>query len=98
MRAGLTEAVRRERKVVQSGQGADEVLGGYDWYPPLLAASGSALDVYTPPFFDGDDAGVRALLADAPDEDVSLAFARAWFSRAGAATPVDRALRLDPEV
>ena len=36
----LSEAVRRERKVVQSGQGADEVLGGYDWYPPLLAASG----------------------------------------------------------
>ena len=32
----LSEAVRRERKVVQSGQGADEVLGGYDWYPPLL--------------------------------------------------------------
>ena len=25
----LSEAVRRERKVVQSGQGADEVLGGY---------------------------------------------------------------------
>ena len=36
----LSEAVRRERKVVQSGQGADEVLGGYDWYPPLLRRSG----------------------------------------------------------
>ena len=32
------EAVARERKVVQSGQGADEVLGGYYWYPPLLEA------------------------------------------------------------
>ena len=36
----LSEAVRRERKVVQSGQGADEVLGGYSWYPPLLDADG----------------------------------------------------------
>ena len=30
-------------KVVQSGQGADEVLGGYDWYPPLAVVRGSAV-------------------------------------------------------
>jgi asparagine synthase (glutamine-hydrolysing) len=94
----LSEAVRRDRKVVQSGQGADEVLGGYDWYPPLLSASGSGLDTYAASFFDRDDAGVRALLADAPDDDVSMEFARGWFTRDGAATPVDRALRLDTEV
>jgi asparagine synthase (glutamine-hydrolysing) len=94
----LSQAVRRERKVVQSGQGADEVLGGYDWYPPLLDASGSGLRAYEASFFDRDDAGVRALLAQAPDEDVSRAFAAEWFSRAGADTPVDRALRLDTEV
>jgi asparagine synthase (glutamine-hydrolysing) len=94
----LSEAVRRERKVVQSGQGADEVLGGYDWYPPLLEASGSGLDAYAASFFDRDDAGVRALLASAPDDDVSRAFAAEWFSRSGAETPVDRALRLDTEV
>jgi asparagine synthase (glutamine-hydrolysing) len=94
----LSEAVRHERKVVQSGQGADEVLGGYDWYPPLLDASGSGLDTYAASFFDRDDAGVRALLAGAPDDDVSLEFARGWFTRPGATTPVDRALRLDTEV
>jgi asparagine synthase (glutamine-hydrolysing) len=94
----LSEAVRRERKVVQSGQGADEVLGGYDWYPPLLDAPGSGLDTYAAAFFDRDHAGVRALMRDAPDEDVSRAFASAWFSREGATTPVDRALRLDTEV
>ena len=32
----LSEDVREVVKVVQSGQGADEVLGGYDWYPPLV--------------------------------------------------------------
>ncbi len=94
----LSEAVRRERKVVQSGQGADEVLGGYDWYQGLLDAPGSGVDAYAAAFFDRPDAGVRALLADAPDEDVSMAFARSWFERPGAATPVDRALRLDTEV
>ena len=34
----LSEEVARDRKVVQSGQGADEVLGGYYWYPPMLDA------------------------------------------------------------
>ena len=33
----LSQEVSRHVKVVQSGQGADEVLGGYDWYPPLAS-------------------------------------------------------------
>ena len=32
----LSQEVSQSVKVVQSGQGADEVLGGYDWYPPLV--------------------------------------------------------------
>ena len=31
----LSREVSKSIKVVQSGQGADEVLGGYDWYPPI---------------------------------------------------------------
>ena len=31
----LSEEVAKHVKVVQSGQGADEVFAGYDWYPPL---------------------------------------------------------------
>ena len=38
----LGEQVSREIKVVQSGQGADEVFGGYFWYPQLAAAGGPA--------------------------------------------------------
>ncbi len=31
----LLSACRKEVKVVQSGQGADEVFGGYFWYPQM---------------------------------------------------------------
>src|SRR5947208_11280866 len=97
----LSEEVARHRKVVQSGQGADEVFGGYYWYPPLLEADGDGLDVYAAAFFDRDDSGIRGLLADewfAPG-DPSRNFAATWFSADGvAATAVDRGLRLDAEV
>jgi asparagine synthase (glutamine-hydrolysing) len=94
----LAQAVSRERKVVQSGQGADEVLGGYSWYPPMLEAPGSGLDTYAAEFFDRDHAQLRELTSAAAGEDVSRAFAAEWFEREGAATPVDRALRLDSRV
>jgi len=94
----LAQAVSRERKVVQSGQGADEVLGGYSWYPPLLDAPPSGLDAYAAEFFDRDHEGVRALSGAAAAQDVSRAYAREWFERPGASTPVDRALRLDSRV
>src|SRR4051812_25285732 len=96
----LSRAVARDRKVVQSGQGADEVLGGYSWYPPMVEATGSGLDAYAGAFFDRDGGGVAALAGPGKvaDADVSREFARAWFDRAGAETPVDRALRIDAEV
>jgi asparagine synthase (glutamine-hydrolysing) len=49
----LSEEVSREVKVVQSGHGADEVLGGYDWYPPLLdVPRADAVEAYAQVFFD----------------------------------------------
>jgi len=94
----LSEEVARVRKVVQSGQGADEVFAGYYWYPPLLEADGDGLGVYAESFFDRDHDGVAALLNAPIAHDPSRALAADWFSRPGAATAIDRGLRLDTEV
>ncbi len=95
----LSREVSRHIKVVQSGQGADEVFGGYHWYPPL-AASNDVVSDYAKVFFDRDHATLATQLA--PDwlaeRDASLEFVREHLMAAGAATPVDRALRLDSHV
>lgn len=51
----LSERVSKEIKVVQSGQGADEVFGGYFWYPRMQAeTSGSRLERFRKHYFDRD--------------------------------------------
>lgn len=99
----LSQEVAKHVKVVQSGQGADEVFAGYHWYPPMHAA-GSDLDEavarYRGAFFDRSHEEM-AQLVTAPAlaaADVSGEFVRAHFARAGAQTGVDRALRLDTTV
>jgi asparagine synthase (glutamine-hydrolysing) len=96
----LGEEVSRDVKVVQSGQGADEVFAGYSWYQPLAGVDGLGLDEYAAEFFDrsGDDAASLLGPRHRVPGDPSLAFAREHFTRAGAATPVDRALRLDTQI
>jgi len=48
----LAEQVAKEVKVVQSGQGADEVFGGYFWYPQMDADSGTDLERFRRHYFD----------------------------------------------
>ncbi len=48
----LAEQVSQSVKVVQSGQGADEVFAGYFWYPLMQAAQGSDLDRFKDFYFD----------------------------------------------
>ncbi|HEC16709.1 MAG TPA: N-acetylglutaminylglutamine amidotransferase [Sedimenticola sp.] len=51
----LAEQVSKEVKVVQSGQGADEVFGGYFWYPRMLAETeGTPLERFARHYFDRD--------------------------------------------
>ncbi|HEY8588530.1 MAG TPA: N-acetylglutaminylglutamine amidotransferase [Naasia sp.] len=97
----LGEDVSKSVKVVQSGQGADEVLGGYDWYPPLAGVPREdAAEAYARVFFDRRWAAMGELLS--PDwmaaEDSPTAFLRSEFGRPGAETSVDAALRIDTTV
>jgi asparagine synthase (glutamine-hydrolysing) len=97
----LSERVSQTIRVVQSGQGADEVFAGYHWYPPLDGLDrDAAVAEYAKRFFDRDHAAMGRIVSDryALSEDPSLAFVRAHMSRPGADTAVDAALRLDSEI
>jgi asparagine synthase (glutamine-hydrolysing) len=96
----LSEEVSKSLKVVQSGQGADEVFAGYSWYPPLRDAPGSGADEYRMEFFDrvGDEMAQTVADRYLARDDPSRAFLERHFAKAGADGPVDRALRLDTEV
>ena len=50
----LAEQVSKDIKVVQSGQGADEVFAGYFWYPKMHQASGSYIQRFASFYFDRD--------------------------------------------
>jgi asparagine synthase (glutamine-hydrolysing) len=97
----LSERVSETIRVVQSGQGADEVFAGYHWYPPLAGIGrDQAVETYARAFFDRDAAAMAAVVADrwALPEDASLGFVREHMRAPGAETAVDAALRLDSEV
>ncbi|PZF61120.1 N-acetylglutaminylglutamine amidotransferase [Curtobacterium sp. MCBD17_034] len=97
----LGQEVSKTIKVVQSGQGADEVLGGYDWYPPLAGVPrNEAAEAYKRVFMDRRWPALRRLLRPEwlPDEDTPSAFVDAAFARPGAEDSVDAALRIDTTV
>ena len=48
----LAEQVSQDIKVVQSGQGADEVFGGYFWYPLMQAESNYSVKNFAKHYFD----------------------------------------------
>ncbi|WP_282281337.1 N-acetylglutaminylglutamine amidotransferase [Pseudomonas sp. PS02302] len=95
----LSREVSKHCKVVQSGQGADELFAGYHWYPQVHGAA-DPFAAYRAAFFDRDyaqyaatvQAGVRL------QEDAAEAFVRQHFAKPGASAGVDKALRLDSTV
>lgn len=50
----LSEVVSKEVKVVQSGQGADEVFGGYFWYPRMHHSITKGIKRFSDEYFDRD--------------------------------------------
>jgi len=95
----LSQEVARHVKVVQSGQGADEVFGGYHWYPKVHGAD-DPVAAYQAAFFDRDHATLARQLSPAYlyERDVSHDFVAAHFAQPGAGLAVDKALRLDTTV
>ncbi|WP_027897754.1 N-acetylglutaminylglutamine amidotransferase [Zestomonas thermotolerans] len=94
----LSREVSKHCKVVQSGQGADELFAGYHWYPQVDGAE-DPVAAYRTAFFDRDHDEYAACVQPAwLTDDHAGAFVREHFARPGASAAVDKALRLDSTV
>jgi asparagine synthase (glutamine-hydrolysing) len=94
----LSREVARTCKAVQSGQGADEVFGGYHWYPPLIG-SNTPFESYRTAFFDRDfDEYQRVVMSRHVRSDFASSFVESRFCAGNASDPVDKALHLDTTV
>ncbi len=93
----LAEQVSREVKVVQSGQGADELFGGYFWYPLMAAEEGgSELQRFARHYFDRDHREfLQSVTAPWRGDDYTSATIAALLERPGADSFMDRVLRMD---
>jgi len=92
----LAERVSRDVKVVQSGQGADEVFGGYFWYPRMDAEAGSDLERFRTHYFDRPHAEfLESVTQKYRGEDYTSALVHEQLSLGDADTFLDRVLRFD---
>ena len=98
----LSQEVSKHVKVVQSGQGADEVFAGYHWYATVAASEEDGFDAYRGGVLRRRPRRLRCAPSQdrygLESDDQRRAFAAEHFGRPGADEPVDRALRLDTEV
>ena len=93
----LAEQVSKQIKVVQSGQGADEVFGGYFWYPRMMAESeGCALARFARHYFDRDHQEFLHMVTSGyRGEDHSSRTIKALLAEPDADTFMDAVLRMD---
>ncbi|OOZ40054.1 asparagine synthase (glutamine-hydrolyzing) [Solemya pervernicosa gill symbiont] len=93
----LSEKVSQEVKVVQSGQGADEVFGGYFWYPRMRdEIVGEPVDRFRRHYFDRDhDEFLESVTAAYRGEDYTAERVAGLLSRPMADSFIDQVLRMD---
>ncbi len=92
----LGKEVSEHVKVVLAGQGADEVFGGYFWYPRMDAASGTPLQRFSQHYFDRDHDEYLAMVA--PEyhvDDVTSAWVAGELAKPQADEFLDEVFRLD---
>nr|WP_320189730.1 N-acetylglutaminylglutamine amidotransferase [uncultured Desulfobacter sp.] len=94
----LSREVAKYVKVVQSGQGADEIFGGYHWYPPMMESRNPAVD-YANVFCDRSHQEFHDIVHERfRDKDFSRGFIEQQFALPGAQAAVDKALRMDATI
>lgn len=92
----LSERVSQEVKVVQSGQGADEVFAGYFWYPLMAKEKGSDLERFARHYFDRPHSEfLETVSADYRGEDHTSALISQLLAEPGADEYLDKVLRMD---
>jgi asparagine synthase (glutamine-hydrolysing) len=97
----LSEQVKKHVTVVQSGQGADEVFAGYEWYPPLAkVARADALSAYAKVFFDWRHEELAGMLSHGffAQNDASRELVAREMATGGAETALDAALQVDSTI
>jgi asparagine synthase (glutamine-hydrolysing) len=94
----LSEEVSKHVKVAQSGQGADEIFGGYHWYATLMRSNDPAAD-YARVYFDRDHDEMREALAPKlMNGDYTRDFVEKFFDTCRSARPIDKTLQLDAQI
>ncbi len=94
----LSREVAKHCKVVQSGQGADELFAGYHWYP-LVDGAEDPVAAYLAAFRDRSyEEYAQTMQQQWVQGDFSGDFVRQHFAQPGAEAAVDKALRIDSTV
>ncbi len=92
----LSEQVSQHVKVVQSGQGADEVFAGYFWYSQMQQATGSDLQRFSHHYFDRDhDEYLQMVQSAYHGPDYTSSLIEKMLAAPGADSFMDKVLRLD---
>ncbi len=92
----LAEVVSKDIKVVQSGQGADEVFGGYFWYPQMHYSIEQGVQRFSQYYFDRDhDEYLEMMNARYHVPDVTSALIEQKLNSFEADEFIDRVFALD---